>query len=357
MIKTLNLTLLLLINLFLATAVADAKALNQKYCFPEGCFFNQGKSTAFGGESYTDYYNKIMARALSEAAAEGKTIAKNFTGSIDLMGGYITLVFKDGVFLQRNCSNGRVTQFTPIISTCTNGATNHPTCTTCPAGKSMVSGQCSCNNGATGDQCNICPSGLAMENNICVCQNGANNPTACNQCPLGSNMVSGQCVCSNGATPQSNCSQCPSGKVMSAGSCVDGCSLTNVCGKTSQGVIINGVCSAADGSNINNSCITTFTVPNTSVNPNGSVEFTWKIADLVPNVKQTCGFYDYTTPTPRPIPGLQNLDTAQDKARISNIQTTTRFCLVCQFYNSTTNASLGDAIAHQWIRVIRVGEN
>jgi hypothetical protein len=189
---------------------------------------------------------------------------------------------------------------------CTNGATNPTACTTCPTGSTMVAGQCKCTNGANNaPACNQCPAGLNMRNNICICANGATNPTACNQCPAGSSMVSGQCACSNGATPESNCLQCPAGKVMSAGTCVTGCNLTNVCGQQSTGVLVNGVCSAGDGTNINNSCITTFDTSSGSVNPNGSVEFSWKIADLQPNVKQTCGFVDLTTPTSRPIPGLQ----------------------------------------------------
>jgi glycosyltransferase involved in cell wall biosynthesis len=92
------------------------------------------------------------------------------------------------------------------------------------------------------------------------------------------------------------------------------------------------------------------------VDANGFVDFAWKVITR-PNQGARCDFVDLTTPTPRPIPGLQNLDPTVDKARITNIQSTTRFCLICQFYNLTTNESLGEAVAHQWIRIIQVGEN
>jgi hypothetical protein len=197
-----------------------------------------------------------------------------------------------------------------------------------------------------------------MVNNICGCANGATNPTQCNVCPAGSNMLNGQCNCSNGMTPQSGCSQCPSGMIMDNNICVQGCSLTNICNQQVQGVLRNGICSVSNNvnNNINNSCIN-FSVNTSNVNPNGSADFSWKIQGLNSNVGSRCGFVDLTTPTPRPIPGLQNLDAAVDRVRISNIQTTTRFCLVCKFYNMIDQANLGDAVLHQWVRVIKIGEN
>lgn len=238
---------------------------------------------------------------------------------------------------------------------CTNGATNPPVCDTCATGSTMQSGQCVCNNGATNaPSCSNCGAGMTLRNNLCVCANGATNPTQCNTCPSGSTMQSGQCVCANGGSPQSSCLECNTGDVMYQGQCKPGCSLTNVCGQTSQGVLINGVCSTANGTNINNSCITTFTASSDSVNPNGSVEFSWKIPNLPANITPNCGFVDLTTPTPRPIPGLQNLNPTTDRVRINNIQTTTRFCLICQF--TKNNTSLGEAVVHQWVRVIRIGE-
>ncbi len=244
------------------------------------------------------------------------------------------------------------------ITSCPNGASNPPDCNTCPSGSNMTNGQCICTNGASNPpSCNTCSStNSCMNNNICQCCNGASDNPTCVQCPAGSVLRNGQCVCPNGASNPPVCDTCPSGKVMYNGSCTDSCTLTNVCGQTSQGVMLNGTCVAGDGTNINNSCIKIFTTSTDKVNPNGSVDFSWRILPLRQGVRQNCGFVDLTTPTPRPIPGLQNLDPNLDRTRISNIQTTTRFCLVCQFFNTSNNSSLGDAVAHQWVRVIRVGE-
>ena len=241
------------------------------------------------------------------------------------------------------CGNGST--FTPFIKKCANGATNYPACNICSGGSIMQNGQC-----------------LVCQNGGCTnysCNNGAVNPPSCSQCPTSSTMQNGQCTCTNNATVQSSCSQCAQGYTFDKNQCVLSCTLTNVCNQTSQGVMRNGVCSTPSGDNstINNSCITTFSSSSGSVNPNGSVEFRWSMATLPNNVGSRCGFVDLTTPTPRPIPGLQNLDPSQDRTRISNIQSSTRFCLICQFYNLLNNSSLGNAAAHQWVRVIRVGEN
>jgi hypothetical protein len=174
-------------------------------------------------------------------------------------------------------------------------------------------------------------------------------------------MVSGTCTCSNGADVFQQCNACKTGQVFDKnGQCKDACKTTNVCGQTVDGVMENGKCelNIAPGTNANDSCITTFNVTTNTVNPNGSVEFSWSMANLPSGVSSKCGFVDLTTPTPRPIPGLQNLDPATDRARINNVQATTRFCLVCQYYNLlNNNALLGEAVKHQWVRVIKVNEN
>jgi len=197
-----------------------------------------------------------------------------------------------------------------------------------------------------------------MVNNRCevTCTNGATNPPACNTCPTGASMSNGACACLGGQTIASQCTACPSGQIMDQGSCREGCSVTNVCGQVINGTMSNGTCTAGSGENINNRCITTFNVSADNINPNGFVDFSWKMADLPGGVGSRCGFVDLTTPTPRPIPGLQNLDPTRDSARISNVQTTTRFCLVCQFYSLLNSNVLGDAVQHQWVRVIRIGE-
>jgi len=263
-----------------------------------------------------------------------------------------------GELIGLSCSNG---SYWNKIAGCSNLAVNYPTCTQCAAGANMINGQCACSNGATGSQCNVCPSGQVMQNNLCVCANGATNPTACNICPSGSNMVNGMCTCNNNADVFQQCNSCKSGQVFNTnGQCVDGCSTTNACGQTITGYMNNGKCelSTIGGADPNASCIVNFDVTTNTVNPNGSVEFSWTMANLPSNIRSKCGFVDLTTPTPRPIPGLQNLDPSVDRARINNVQATTRFCLVCQFYNLlNNNALLGEAVRHQWVRVIKVGEN
>jgi hypothetical protein len=170
-------------------------------------------------------------------------------------------------------------------------------------------------------------------------------------------MQGGQCVCGNGAIPQTNCAACPTGKAMYHDQCVDACDITNVCGLQAKGILDNGVCKMPDDSDANSSCISTFTVDTDHVNPDGSAEFTWGLNDKIPStIGSRCGFVDLTTSNPRPIPGLQNLDPKQDRVRISNIQATTRFCLICQFYKLLDQSVIGNTAVHQWVRVQRVGE-
>ncbi len=69
-------------------------------------------------------------------------------------------------------SNTRSTaSVNPVSSTCSNGATNYPSCNTCASGQSFVSGSCvsNCTNGATNPP--------ACSNN--VCNNGATNYPTC----------------------------------------------------------------------------------------------------------------------------------------------------------------------------------
>ena len=86
-----------------------------------------------------------------------------------------------------DCSNGAINP--PSCTTyldCFNGAINPPSCTSCTSGQSFVSGAChtNCSNGATNPpSCNN------------VCTNGATNFPACNSYP----------PCSNGATNPPNC--------------------------------------------------------------------------------------------------------------------------------------------------------
>jgi hypothetical protein len=241
------------------------------------------------------------------------------------------------------------------VTSCANGATNAPTCTYCPAGKTMVNGQCvnACANGATNaPACTTCPSGQSMVGGVCAgtCTNGAINPGLCNVCQTpryywnGSSCVANPC----GATiPPANYAQSCAGP-------------KNSCGQQSSGLIqCNGTCSAAVPNN--NGCIQTFTPNTTSVQPNGSVEFFYKLLPIASDTSRTCGFYDRSQSKGPdglgvPIPGLQNLSADSDRIRINNIQRNTEFCLVCRFTTSDGTPQ-APAANHQWVRVIRIGEN
>lgn len=132
------------------------------------------------------------------------------------------------------------------------------------------------------------------------------------------------------------------------------CTRSNLCGQQFPGITCPTECKTT-AAFTNNSCITSFSPSTEQVNPNGSVEFSWELVNSTNTPR--CSFVDLTTSTPRPIPGLQNLDSNTDRTRITNIQTSTRFCLVCQFYNSITGNVLGEATQHQWIRVQKISEN
>ena len=317
------------------------------YCYPDGCVSVSGDNGDWDAVkgNYTSYMGLLGAM---------KSIADSEAGSnvtTDANGNWLVLSCNNGV-------TATVTSTKP--KTCQNGADNPPTCDHCASGSSMTNNQCICSNGASNPPaCDTCPAGASMYKDLCVCANGATDMPSCSICPAGATMENNQCICSNDASPQSGCNECPAGKAMSGGKCYDACDLTNVCGQNIQGVQKNGTCSTTDDSDPNSSCITNFKWDTESVNPNGSVEFSWKLAEDIPtSIGSKCGFVDLTVPSsPRPIPGLQDLDPKRDRARISNIQVTTRFCLVCQFYNLVNNASLGNAAVHQWIRVIKVGEN
>ena len=268
----------------------------------------------------------------------------------------------NGTFITGRSQCGGVCGEDPnnLCPKCSNGAVNPPACNQCGNGSTWNGTGCTCNNLASNaPECNICPSGLVMQNNQCVCANGALNPMACNQCPIGSNMTNGVCTCNNNADVFAQCNACKSSQAFDkSGTCRDSCNTTNVCGQTITGFMNNGTCSLEGVQNPNESCILDFNVTTNTVNPNGSVEFSWSLANLPSNIKSKCGFVDLTTSTPRPIPGLQNLDPNTDRVRINNVQSTTRFCLVCQYYNLLqNNALLGEAVKHQWVRVIKVGEN
>lgn len=250
-----------------------------------------------------------------------------------------------------------------------NQVTQNNQCATCPAGQmpdanktSCVPSNCAAGQVWNGARCISCAANEVPFNGVCrqcdnggctqgKCNNGANNPPFCSACNTPQyyfNSSSKSCVpnpCPNNMVPPGNYGQ----------TCQGG---TNACGQPSTGTVqCDGRC--VGGSN--NTCITSFTPNTTSIQPNGSVEFFYKILPPASGTQQTCGFYDRSQSKGPdglgvPIPGLQNLDTSKERIRINNIQRNTEFCLVCRF---TTNDGTPQAPAanHQWVRVIRIGEN
>lgn len=90
-----------------------------------------------------------------------------------------------------------------LNSQCGDGATNYPSCTLCPSGKTLALGSCvnNCTNSATNPpSCN---------NNVCT--NGATNYPTCDSCPAGQTYSGGSCYnnCSNGATNPPTCNVYP----------------------------------------------------------------------------------------------------------------------------------------------------
>lgn len=221
-------------------------------------------------------------------------------------------------------------------TTCSNGASNPPTCT-CTSSQVLFNGRCTeCQNGGcTNNRCN----------------NGATNAPLCNTCSNPQfywNSQTRSCVsnpCGNVMPPADYGQSCGGGR--------------NACGQTSTSGIVqcDGSCSVA---NANSSCIQSYNVGPTSVYPNGSVDFSWKVLPAVDGGSVKCGFYDRSQGNGVglgvPIPGLQNLDTQADKFRINNIQRNTEFCLVC-VYADKNGTPQTPAAQHQWVRVIRIGEN
>lgn len=258
---------------------------------------------------------------------------------------------------QDTCSPG--TGWNTATNSCTTCSANQITqnnqCVTCPAGKmpDVTKTSCvdQCANGATNYPTCTCASNQTLINGVCTnnCTNGAINPGACNLCQTPQFRWNGNsCVpntCGNMIPPANYGQSCSGG--------------TNACGQnTTTGTIqCDGTCSAQTN---NNSCIQTFIPNTTSVYPNGSVEFAWKVLPGADGLKPVCGFYDRSKNNGvglgTPIPGLQNLDPDLEKLRINNIQRNTEFCLVC-VYAPVSGTPQAPAALHQWVRVIRIGEN
>jgi len=124
------------------------------------------------------------------------------------------------------CSSGESFVNSECIFNCQNGGTNPPTCNQCPSGKTLIGGVCTstCTNGATNvPTCSICPTGYSMVNNVCTapCTNGSINSPTCNVCPSGFTLINNQCLnnCTNGAMNPGVCNVCLEGFTLLGGVC------------------------------------------------------------------------------------------------------------------------------------------
>jgi len=120
--------------------------------------------------------------------------------------------------------------------TCTDGATNYPTCTTCATGYSMQSGTCQItpiNGGwsAWGAWTNVgtcsasCGGGTQAQTETRTCTNPtpANGGTSCSGASSSNQTIAcntNACTCSNGATNYSACTTCPAYYEMVNNTCV-----------------------------------------------------------------------------------------------------------------------------------------
>lgn len=305
--------------------------------------FSQNPSLGFTGNNISPEISLLSLSPLGKIAGKIAAASCGFSNAGHDPNDYTacsTTIVCNGVAVTKtgkNLCGGGCTPDDSNCPACPNGATNPPACNTFPG----------CPNGAINPPtCTQCSPEQGMCGGICRVESQILPTQVCTSCPVGMSLIDGHCerTCSNGATNYPACDNLS-------------CPTRNICGQTIPGTLVNGTCTpnAADP---NASCIIDFkSTTQPTVNPNGSIEFTWKIPNT-PGYKSLCGFVDLTTPTPRPIPGLQNLDSSVDRIRISNIQSTTRFCLVCQFYKLTDPlVSLGNTAVHQWVRVIRIGEN
>ena len=118
--------------------------------------------------------------------------------------------------------NGQCGQQCPVGQTLQNGQCNY----VCPPGQSLSGGQCVSNNS--------CPAGTTAQNGVCVgqCPSGqVNDGSGCHSaCGAGTSWSNGQCVAScpsgsslNSSTGVCQPSSCPSGQVLSNGQCTTQC--------------------------------------------------------------------------------------------------------------------------------------
>lgn len=410
--------LILTVNLFLsgATMVFAGSGSVLEHCFTDGCISledNQGDFwiTRITNGLYSSFQTLFQDIQSAAASHSGSTITMNIDGSIAGISCFngVNLYIKNcpaGQSWKENtkscsCSDGEIWNGSSCVVCGSSQITQNNSCVTCPAGQmpnatrnacvpagcqpgTGMSGvqntcvPCAANQVTQNNQCATCPAGhmpdatrtscvqscadnevsfngtcRQCDNGGCTqgrCNNGATNPPYCTTCnaPYYFNSTSKSCIpsqCPNNMTPPANYGQ----------TCQGG---TNACGQPSTGTIqCDGRCVGVN----NNTCITSFIPNTTSIQPNGSVEFFYKILPPASGTQQTCGFYDRSQSKGPdglgvPIPGLQNLDTSKERIRINNIQRNTEFCLVCRF-STNDGTPQAPAANHQWVRVIRIGEN
>jgi len=278
--------------------LSSTTAFAGQICYPEGCI-SDAYTIYNDGRSFGDIYNQVAQITKDLINQSGfQTISSGESGRYNFM--YLGMLH-DAVFENGKMVTAYQSSFGSFITfthtTCSNGASNYPYCDN-------------------------------------ICSNGYNNYPIC-----------GPETCGNGGSDYPTCTP-PCGA----------CTLTNACGQTFTGSNCSGSCQLApESANINDSCIQDFKCGRSSnVSPNGSVTCSYK---LPTNVRSLCSFVDLTTTIPKPVPGLQNLDQTTEQAKISNIQKTTRFCLLCKFYEISDSSLLGEAAVHQWVKVIRLGED
>jgi hypothetical protein len=163
-------------------------------------------------------------------------------------------------------------------------------CSTCPAGTTPDPSRTSCVNtclpgqgwngsrcvacGATqitvNNSCSTCPAGTTPDPSrtscVSTCTNGAINPPQCTSCQTPQYYFNG-----------TSCIPNPCGSVVPPANYGQSCAgPNNACGQPSSGTIrCDATCSAVTPNN--NGCIQTFTPNTTSIQPNGSVEFFYKL--------------------------------------------------------------------------------
>jgi hypothetical protein len=184
-----------------------------------------------GGALYTPYFFFETSVAYAQSLIIGSGVGHNdeFTSCTTQINCSGNLVSKAGT---SQCG-GICQPVDNVCPVCTNGATNYPLCNNQCVLQGSQTQYLSCPSGQSGQitqtRNHSCPSDTwstwTTTANTCqynACTNGATNPPTCTTCPTGQSLVAGQCVnnCTNGATNPTACNSCPSGYIYNSGQCV-----------------------------------------------------------------------------------------------------------------------------------------